>query len=361
MMMMRFPLAVFFLLMFRLVLGQEEVNVRFDSHNHYAGARDHDEKSVEFTYMFTNTGSIPVQVSGVNPCSRCELIAMSRSFVKPGSRGFVSVRYQLPPQPGRFMESFQLFLNNELSKPVKLGFSGELLAPAKDKAQIYAYCFNDLCFKDHLQDLGRVKHTTHSFKDFSVFNAGKVPLDLTGPPFHPFLHAELYPAPLLPGEKGMLKVTYRASGKEAYGPQIDTLRLISRTEDIPPIDVPLKTHIEEDFSKLKPDQLTIAPQLSFIETRNDIGAIKRGEEVKCKFEVKNKGRRQLIIRSLFSPSPMVQIEMSNRVLRLGQIGEVIVTFTAAAPKGQFLETITIICNDPKRPEANLYIQGVIIE
>lgn len=334
---------------------------RFDATTQYAGGRNPGESSIEFTYMFTNIGQVPVQVSGVNPCQRCEVVTMSRGIVRPGGRGFVAIRYKLPPNPGRFMETFQVYMNNEIHKPVKLSFNGELLPAPREKVQVYAYCYGDVCVSDERLDVGRGLNTSLISKEFTFMNGGNSPLELSGPPLHDYLVADVYPSPLMPGEKGTLKVTYRAAQRHAFGPLKDTLTLYSRSDEIPPIEIPLSVYIDEDFSKLKPDQVTVSPQVSFSETRRDIGAIKRGEETQCTFEIRNKGRRQLIIRNIFATSPMIQVEMPNRVLRQGQTGEIKVFITATAPKGQFMETITIICNDPKRPEANLYVQGVILD
>ncbi|MDP3435457.1 MAG: DUF1573 domain-containing protein, partial [Bacteroidota bacterium] len=60
------------------------------------------------------------------------------------------------------------------------------------------------------------------------------------------------------------------------------------------------TTLEEDFSKMTPAELATAPVVKYDSESFDFGDIKPGTKVEHRFNLKNEGKRDLLIRDVKS-------------------------------------------------------------
>jgi len=258
------------------------------------------------------------------------------------------------------MENFTVFFNGRLDRPMELMFNGEVLPTEKTPADDFPFLYGPLRMRFHDLNLGRFRNTEKVIREFPVYNAGEVPLKLRSGADKPYLDAYLQPDDLLPGMEGRLSITYNAAGNPGYGPMPDTLPLYSgRTGELV-ISIPLTMYQEEDFSKLNEAQVDVAPRVAFTNTSHDFGVVRAGDEATHTFEISNKGKRQLVVRNVVSSSPFLQYHLESNKIRFNQKVSLKVYFSAVDKPGPFLEQLTLICNDPSRPEVNVYVQGAVV-
>lgn len=353
-------ISLLFLALVLVSLLSAQPKVRFDARSNYVGSFKPGAGSIESTFVFTNKESEVIQISGIHNGNAVRVLGSSRGPVRPGGRGFISLRFQLPETSGRFMETITVYFDPKLEHGIDLIINGEMLPPEKTLADDFPFLIGDIRLKSPSLDLGRFLNSEKVNREFVVLNAGNVPLDyrISGSIMH--MDAYFTPAIIHPGETARLFISYNAARKTGFGPLHDTLVMFSNMSDETPLRIPLEVYLEEDFSKLKQDQIDVAPKVSFTNTNHEFGAVTAGTQVVHTFYIKNRGKRQLQIRNVVSSSPYLDFELGSTRVRFQQEVELKVSYNAIDKPGPFLEKLTLICNDPSRPEINVYVQGAVI-
>ncbi len=348
------------LLLVSLSLSAQQ-KVVFDGRTAYLGSVKPGSGPYELSFMFTNKGNAEVQVSGVESAAGCRVLGTSRGKVKPGSRGFISLQYTPPLEAGRFMQTITAFFDGALREKFDLIITGEVLPREKTPADDFPFMIGELRMKSASLDLGRFRNSEKVTREFKVLNAGRAPMRWRVDPTRGHMDAWISPQQLEPGQEGVLTIVYNALRKPGFGPVPDTLRFYSEIEGVEPLEIKLSLYLEEDFTRLKADQLADAPKVSFTNTSHDFGAVKTATEVSHTFEIRNKGKRQLMVRKVVTSSPYLQYELENTRIRFNQTVSLKVSYSAVDKPGPFMEKLTLICNDPDRPEVNVYVQGAVIK
>ena len=119
--------------------------------------------------------------------------------------------------------------------------------------------------------------------------------------------------------------------------------------------VTLSATIQEDFSKLTPEQLANAPVVTFDADSYDFGNIKQGDKVDHTFTIKNTGKNDLIIRNVRSSCGCTAVTPAKTVIPSGESVPLKVEFNSQGKRGRQSKTITVITNDPKNPTSTLRI------
>jgi hypothetical protein len=335
--------------------------VVFDARTIYLGSVKPGAGQHELSFVFTNKSDAEVQVSGVETVQGCRVLGTTRGMIKPGARGFISLLYTPPASPGRFMQAIPVYFDGSLKERYELIITGEVLPREQTPADDFPYQVGELRLKTASLDLGRFRNNEKVTREFKVYNAGKAPMKWRVDPVRTHMDAWFAPHTINPGEEAGMTVVYNASRKGGYGPVTDTLRFYSDVEGVEPIEILLRAYLDEDFTRLKADQLDEAPKVSFTNTSHDFGAVRTDSEVSHTFEIRNKGKRQLMVRKVVSSSPYLQYELENYRIRFNQNVKLKVSYSAVDKPGPFMEQITLICNDPDRPEVNVYVQGAVVK
>ena len=118
--------------------------------------------------------------------------------------------------------------------------------------------------------------------------------------------------------------------------------------------------IEEDFSSLSAAELANAPVALFNTLSYDFGDIKQGDKKEYTFELKNGGKRELLIRNVRSSCGCTAVSPSKNVIAPGETAPIKVVFDSTGKKGRPSQTVTVITNDPKNSSATLRISTNIL-
>jgi hypothetical protein len=185
-----------------------------------------------------------------------------------------------------------------------------------------------------------------------------VQLSFKTPP--PHLSAVFKPAKLAPKQKGYLVVTFDANKIQTYGFVMHRLYLNIDGQDNYKNSIAVSATIEEDFSKLSDEDLKNAPVVSYDAESFDFGDIKPGAKVEHTFNLKNAGKRDLLIRDVKSSCGCTAVSPSKNLIASAESVPLKVVFDSAGKSGRQNKTITVITNDPKNPTSILRISSNIL-
>lgn len=103
-----------------------EAKIEFDSVEYNFGKVPECGKKVEYTFEFTNTGTIPLLITRVATTCKCIDHKFSKKPVPPGGKGEIKVTFNPKKQKGVFYKVIQVFSNTSEQRHI-LTVRGEVV------------------------------------------------------------------------------------------------------------------------------------------------------------------------------------------------------------------------------------------
>ncbi|MBU0764351.1 MAG: DUF1573 domain-containing protein [Bacteroidetes bacterium] len=337
---------------------QKSATISFTEEVHNFGMIEEKAGKVTTKFEYTNTGGEPLIISNVKASCGCTTPEWTKEPVPPGGKGYVSATYDPKNRPGIFNKSITVTSNADTPTKV-LRIEGEV------KPSSYPRNFGDLGLKTDHVGFTKIYNTEIKTEKIEVINnnsEGPLTVKFTNVPDH--IKVKITPETLKPGAEGVIEIFYDAKKKNDWGFQIDRLPVELNGDQTNKYQIRVSATIEEDFSKLTPEELANAPKAEFENTVFDFGTIKQGESVSHEFKFKNTGKSDLIIRKTKASCGCTAIAPSDDIIKPGVSSSVKATFNSRGKKGKQNKTITVITNDPhedgKNATTTLYIRGDVI-
>ncbi len=98
------------------------------------------------------------------------------------------------------------------------------------------------------------------------------------------------------------------------------------------------------------------PRMSIVPETRDAGAVRKGDKVEAVFEVRNTGVAPLLI-SAARPSCGCTVATFDREIAPGKTGRIRASVETKNFSGPITKTITVVSNDPERPEVALTLRA----
>lgn len=312
-------------------------------------------------FKFKNTGRQDIQILNVRPSCGCTTSEYTKEVVKPGGTGVVKATYDPAGRPGPFNKSIAVTTNDQNSPNITLFIKGNVLPKPKTKEELYPVVQGSLRFMtNHLSF--NLTNNESKVDTIKIYNAGtkKLELNLSKVPVYVAILSPVV-VKLDPLAESRIIVKYDAAKRNEIGFSYDKFSFSSNdTAQVEKV-VYLSANINEDFSKLTPEQLLNAPAISIENENYDFGKIKLGEVVDYWFVIKNTGKSSLIIRKVKASCGCTAAQPEQTEIAPGQSTRIKASFNSAGRMGQQHKTITVITNDPKRSNITLSIKGEVIK
>lgn len=315
-----------------------------------------DDVPTVVSFKFQNTGTVPVIISKVVVTSTALTVEWPKEPVLPGKYSEIKVSFLSLNIPQRFNYHMNVITNTNLK--IRLNLSGNVVDnPDKDDLLYKTEMTNGLKFKATFLSFPRIRNNESLSDTLYYYNKGKesITLGFDNQPEH--IKADFRPHPVPPGKKGMLILTFDGSKKNDYGYGYDNLVLVVNGSRNYQNRITITANVAEDFSKLTPQQLAMAP-VAYVEKRTvDFGTIKEGEKVDCDFILENKGKTDLYIRKVKPACGCTAVTLGEEKIAPGKSTKIRATFDSAYKPGTQHKSVTVITNDPQAPEMLLAFTG----
>jgi hypothetical protein len=313
---------------------------------------------VNITFEFTNTGSEPVIIGKVDATCGCTTPTWSDKPVLPGEKGFVKAVYDPKDRPGKFDKSITVNSNAQNS-PMVLRIKGDVLAKPLTVEDVYKKQMGLIrIVKDHVS-FGRVFTTDVKTETIDIINTSNDPVTLAFDQVAPHLKIDAVPGTMRGGEKGKIRITYNVATKNDFGFTMDYFYLKQNNKTDYNNRISLDATIDEDFSKLTPEDKAKAPKIKFNEMTFAFGKIKQGAVVNYTFDFVNEGKNDLFIRKTSASCGCTAPVPTKGAIAGGKKGSIQVSFNSAGKMGEQNKTVTVYTNDPTNPFVTLWIKGVV--
>ena len=340
-------------------LGQMDTLLQFNQVEYHVDQLFELDGEVAHVYEFTNRGKSPVQIKGVTTSCGCTSPEYTRDFVAPGNKGMIKVVYNPAGQAGAFSQRITVY-HSAGNKPIDLKFSGLVIPGGAN--QEYKYNIADLKILSKQLNYGFVLKGTSERMVLPIWNNAEENMIISVTNIPEGFDVLVKPVELQPKQHGMVEVTYHSglvnewdfiyhyialeieyvgSGKHARG-------LFTAT-----------ANVQEDFSRMTAEDSAMAPVAFIKELTHQFDTLTSGEVVDCGFELKNNGKRDLIIRKIAPSCGCTVVQPDDSVLKPGQSTTIHATFDSKDQPGKINKGITLVTNDPVNPKQYLRLQGFV--
>lgn len=354
-----FLLALIFCLPILSLAQDSKSRITFENLKHDFGTFKEEQGIQSFDFKFKNDGKAPLIINHVQASCGCTTPEWTREPVAPGASGLIKVSYNPKNRPGVFTKTIQVNSNSE-NGDVVLTISGQVTPHERTIEEDFPNVIGPLRARTNYLAFPPIKLNEVKKDSIEIVNTSDQPVELSFKTPPPHLKAVFKPAKLAPKQKGFLVVTFDASKINTFGFVMHRIYLNIDGKDDYRNSIAVSTTLEEDFSKLTPEELKNAPVVTFDAQSFDFGDIKQNEKVDHTFNLKNDGKSDLIIRNLKTSCGCTAVSPSKNVVPAGETVPIQVTFDTRGKSGRQNKTITVITNDPKNPTTILRISSNVL-
>ncbi len=336
--------------------AQSLAEIQFETMDHSFGKIREEAGPAVFNFKFTNTGTIPLIIQGVEASCGCTTPQWSKEPILPGKPGFIKVSYNPEQRPGAFAKSITVNANVPRSARV-LTISGEVIPKALELTDLYPFDFGKIRLSSTELSFVKIKNNELKTDTIQLYNPGISPVSVKFKIVPPHITIKTIPAVIPPKSKAIFLITFDAAKKGEFGVVTNRIYLSFNSEDKFDNAIKVSAVIEEDFSSLSAADLASAPHIEYNSRGFDFGEIPEGKKVDYTFVIMNKGKRDLIIRSVTASCGCTTGQPASNVIAPGANTEMKVSFDSREKVGMQNKIITVISNDPAHSTTILRVMG----
>jgi|YNPMSStandDraft_1061717.scaffolds.fasta_scaffold44998_1 hypothetical protein len=360
---MKSRVLIIFMLMIAttyVVSQTQSAKITFAQESHDFGKIAEEKGPVTHEFSFTNTGAQPLIIQNVRASCGCTAPDWTKDPVLPGKKGVVKATFDPKGRPGPFNKSITVTSNAENSTVI-LTIKGEVIPKPKTIEDDYPMQVGNIRLKTNHLAFIKVFNNQVKTDSIPIVNTSQenVKLTFTNVPAH--LSVKAVPAELKPNQKGRIEITYDGNMQKEWGFVMDRLDMLINGKADPNNRISVSATIEEDFSKLTPEQRANAPKANFNTNEFNFGTINEGEKREYDFILTNNGKSDLIIRKVKASCGCTAVTPTETVIKPGKSTNVKTIFDSTGKPGKQNRTITVITNDPENSNITLRVVGDVIK
>ena len=318
--------------------------------------------AVTHQFEFTNLSNRPVKILNVKPSCGCTTPDWTKDPVLPGKTGFIQARFDPKGRPGFFTKSLTVTTDLD-ANPIMLQIKGTVTSEDKAAPSEYNSENGNWKVRNLSFNFGKVFiKDEYVVREFPIMNAGAKPiayLKKFDGPAH--IRVQIEPGTLLPGEKGIIKLSYNGKTKNQYGFQSDNITIHTDDELSPDKSFSVFATLEDYFPPLSPEETVKAPKLQISESTIDFGRIKQNQVSVKEIKIVNLGKSSLQLRAIQPNCTCIVAEPTEKVLKAGATTTIKISFNPQDRKGTQQKSVTIYSSDPQNPVQRItlvaYVEG----
>lgn len=318
---------------------------------HNFGAFDEDLGTVYCDFKLVNTGDEPLAIISARANCGCTRPEYSTEPVAPGDTAVIRVGFDPKGRPGRFVKHINVDIDSDPLRS-SLTIQGTVIGASNTLKTRFPHSLGDLKLRSLTIPYGNVDkgHTAGQYVE--AYNASSDTIYPVVKDAPQYINVMIQPAAVPPGEQFVVSTVLHSDRCKDWGIVTDSFKLYPSADAAEGLTVETVAIMNEDFSKLTPEQRKNAP---IIET--DVTAIDL-ERLSCSdapihrtFTIENLGKSPLIIRGITCPDKAVSVKLKNDKIKPGKKEKVEVTVTPSLIGDTELlnARINIVANDPAHP------------
>lgn len=333
------------------------------SKTHDFGAFDENMGIVYCEFKLVNTGTEPISITGARANCGCTRPEFSHDPVAPGDTAVVRVGFDPKGQPGRFAKRIYVDCSAAPTRST-LTITGTVIGASNTLKSRYPIEVGPVRLRTSTVAYGKILKGEKFGQYVDAYNASNDTLRprVEGAP--KYINVMIQPAVVPPGEQFIISTILHSDQTKEWGITADSLMFYPDATATEGRKIETVVILEENFSKMTPEQLAKAPLIDVEPTAIDLRRLSRSDKpIKEKFTISNRGKSPLIIRAVSCPDPAVEVTLKERTIKPGKSAKVDVTVTPERiTRSELLNArINIIANDPAHPSTMVRVVAEIVK
>lgn len=343
-----------------LLAQTKNAKITFTEETYDFGKIAEEKGPVTKEFTFTNTGAEPLIIQNVKASCGCTTPDWTKDPILPGKKGFIKATYNPQGRPGPFNKSITVTSNAENSNVVLI-IKGDVTPKPRTIEDDYPMQIGGIRLKTNHLAFIKVFNNQIKTDSVQILNTSDENVKLTFNNVPEHLSVKAVPAELKPKQKGSIVVTYDGNKQKEWGFVMDRLDIMLNGKADPNNRLSVSATIEEDFSKLTPEQKANAPKANFNTKEFNFGTITEGEVKDYDFVLTNDGKSDLIIRKVKASCGCTAVTPSETTIKPGKSTIIKTSFNSSGKPGKQNKTITVITNDPNNANITLRVTGDVLK
>lgn len=343
-----------------LMAQTQKAKITFTEETYDFGKIAEEKGPVTKEFTFTNTGAQPLIIQNVKASCGCTTPDWTKDPILPGKKGFIKATYNPHGRPGPFNKSITVTSNAENSNVVLI-IKGEVIPKPRTIEDDYPMQIGGIRLKTNHLAFIKVFNNQIKTDSVQIVNTSDENIKLTFNNVPEHLSVKAIPSELKPKQKGSIVVTYDGNKQKEWGFVMDRLDIMLNGKSEPNNRLSVSATIEEDFSKLTPEQKANAPKANFNTKEFNFGTITEGEVKDFDFVLTNDGKSDLIIRKVKASCGCTAVAPSETTIKPGKSTIIKASFNSSGKSGKQNKTITVITNDPDNASITLRVTGDVLK
>lgn len=313
---------------------------------------------VTHEFIFTNTGGAPLIIQNVKASCGCTTPDWTKDPVLPGKKGTVKATYNPQNRPGEFNKTITVTSNAE-NNTVVLTIKGKVAPKPRTLEDDYPMQMGGLRLKSNHIAFIKVFTTEVKTDSLQIINTSTEAIKMTFEKVPEHIKIKAVPETIKPNQKGTIVATYDGTKQTDWGFIMDRIDLILDGKFDANNRISVSATIDEDFSKLTPEQKALAPKANFETKDFNFNTIKEGDKADFDFKLTNDGKSDLLIRKVKASCGCTAATPTETTIKPGKSTTIKTSFNSTGKPGKQNKTVTIITNDPDNSNITLRISGEV--
>lgn len=341
---------------FAAAFAEDAPEIYFETITHDFGTFPEENGKVTCTFEFKNTGKADLVLQKVKASCGCTTPDWTKEPVKPGETGIVKATYNASGRPGSFTKTITVTSN---AGEKRLTIKGEVIPKAQKVEDKYPFEVEGLRLMKKNVYFNTVMYPNNSKEEnIEIINNGKEDIKVSFDNVPKFIIVKCDNETLKPGERSNIRLTATTKDSEVWGSFKKAITVKANGKPAT-FDVTLFGNVAEDFTKMTADEKANAPVLTVGNTVS-LGEIKAGSTKTFKFNAKNDGKDNLILRAANIDAKGFTVTIPNKPIKAEKEGAIVVKVNAAnLQAGKFSQRLTLVTNDPNRSSFVINLIGEI--
>lgn len=352
-------IILFSLLSLLAISISAQPQAEWKSKTHDYGIINENDGDAKCSFVLINTGDSPLVITNARATCGCTTPKYSKDAIAPGDSTIISVSYDPVGRPGRFKKKIYIDTNTDPQRST-LEIAGVVIASEHTIRSRFPVDAGDLKLRNSIIPFGEIskgKIKTCFLEAYNISNDSITPRWENTPDY---LSVMVAPKVIPPGEQATFTFYINTLKCPTWGIVENEITIFPNSKSDYSTQVTVIANIKEDFSKLTPGQLMNAPAIA-VPDKVNFGKLQRNNDVVSQtFNIENYGKDQLQIRSITTKDPGIEISINKEKIKKGKTATVTINVdTSKIGEEVFNSHITIISNDPQRPETIVRLVGEI--
>ncbi len=351
-------ILLFASLIYGSIYGQNNNNqgIEFDKMIHNFGDLQLSSGKQNCTFTFKNISQQPIVIQTVISSCGCTTPEWTKNPVKPGESGKINVTFLNDQGPYPFDKSLTVYVSGS-PRPLILRIKGVVHEKQKSLKQLFPEKFGAMAMRKSPIDGGQLIQGSVANQSFEIANISTAPIKVTFTNLSKGLTISVNPATIAPGNRGEMVVNIDTKIEKNWGFTAYKATPVINGKTVSKV-LTINTIIREDFSNLKKEDIDQAPLPMASKSSSNFGIISSGKIIETSFDIKNIGRKDLIIHKIDTSESEVELKYPE-VIAPGSTGTIKVSINTTGKFGEKIYILTLITNSPSRPLVNLLVTGQI--